>query len=172
MGNLSHFDPGWHQAIAGRLETAIEGLVLRRVDARLGLALNDLIEANAEHLTRHGDYLDLVAMTPAEVVTHFLDAEFFEAALVFDESVHGVASLIRYQPAVFGIGYWLAADSTGRGFATAAAAALVDVARTFGATEVWAGIRPENGASVAVVERLGFSLARRQPTHLSYRRSL
>ncbi len=172
MGNLSHFDPGWHQTIAEPLDTSIDGLVLRRVDGALGHKLAGLVGANAAHLTRHGDYVDLVAMTRAELVSHYVGAGVFEAALVSDDRVHGTASLMRYRPDVFGIGYWLAADSTGRGFATAAASALIDVACTFGATEVWAGIRATNAASNAVVERLGFALARRQPTHLSYRREL
>ena len=172
MGNLSHFDPGWHQAIEDPLDTGVDDLVLRRVDDALGNELFDLVRVNAAHLTRHGDYVDLVGMSRVEFVSHYTGSDVYEAALAGEGRVHGVASLVRYRSDVFGIGYWLAADSTGRGFATAAALALIGVAGTFDATEVWAGIRPSNAASIAVVQRLGFSLARRQATHLSYRRVL
>ena len=172
MGNLSHFDPGWHGAIADPLPTSSPELILRRIDRVWGTAVASVVRANHEHLTRHGDYEELVAMDREALVQHFVDADCYEGALVVASTVRGVASLIRYQPTVFGIGYWLAADATGRGFATRATATLCDVARGLGGSEIWAGIRPHNRASIAVVERLGFALARRQHTHLSYRRSL
>jgi [ribosomal protein S5]-alanine N-acetyltransferase len=53
-------------------------------------------------------------------------------------------------------GYWLDEGSTGRGYATWALATLVDHALlTAGLHRVEVGIRPENAASLAVVQRLG-----------------
>jgi [ribosomal protein S5]-alanine N-acetyltransferase len=52
-------------------------------------------------------------------------------------------------------GYWLDEGSTGRGYATWALATLVDHALlTAGLHRVEVGIRPENTASLAVVQRL------------------
>lgn len=53
-------------------------------------------------------------------------------------------------------GYWLDEAATGRGYATWALATLVDHALlSAGLHRVEVGIRPENTASLAVVERLG-----------------
>ncbi len=53
-------------------------------------------------------------------------------------------------------GYWLDEASTGRGYATWALATLVDHALlSAGLHRVEVGIRPENSASLAVVQRLG-----------------
>ena len=53
-------------------------------------------------------------------------------------------------------GYWLAQEATGQGFATWALAALVDHALLdVGLHRVEVSIRPENAASLRVVERLG-----------------
>lgn len=54
------------------------------------------------------------------------------------------------------VGYWLGEASTGRGYATWAVAALVDHALLdAGLHRVEVAIRPENHASLRVVERLG-----------------
>lgn len=53
-------------------------------------------------------------------------------------------------------GYWLAREETGRGYATWALAALIDHALLeVGLHRVEVAIRPENTASLRVVERLG-----------------
>lgn len=59
------------------------------------------------------------------------------------------------------LGYWLAADATGRGLATEAARALLDVAATLpGMTRVEIHCDAANASSAAVPRRLGFHLAR------------
>lgn len=60
-------------------------------------------------------------------------------------------------------GYWLAREATGQGFATWALAALVDHALLgVGLHRVEVSIRPENTASLRVVERLGLPEEGRQ----------
>jgi RimJ/RimL family protein N-acetyltransferase len=68
---------------------------------------------------------------------------------------------VRYVEADRGeIGYWLRADMTGRGLATEAAQAMLDVASTLPALSV-VEIRCDarNAASAAVPRRLGFALS-------------
>jgi len=57
------------------------------------------------------------------------------------------------------IGYWLREDATGRGYATEAASALVEHARTLNRfTHIEIRCDPRNLASAAVPKRLGFTL--------------
>nr|MDT0661454.1 GNAT family N-acetyltransferase [Micromonospora sp. DSM 115978] len=53
------------------------------------------------------------------------------------------------------VGWHLHPDSWGRGYATEAARGLVDRAFAAGLPEVYAVVRPDNAASVAVTRRLG-----------------
>ena len=56
------------------------------------------------------------------------------------------------------VGYVLAGDSWGRGYATEALSALVDLAPGLGLTHLHASIHPDNVASSRVLEKCGFSL--------------
>lgn len=57
------------------------------------------------------------------------------------------------------LGYWLASDARGRGHATRAARLLLDWgAAALGVTEVCIEVEPDNAASIAVAQRLGFTL--------------
>ncbi len=63
----------------------------------------------------------------------------------------------RSGPDSFEIGYWIRADSVGRGLATEATAALTRVAfEICGVARVDILVDPENGASLSVPRRLGF----------------
>jgi len=55
-----------------------------------------------------------------------------------------------------GIGYTLAAERHGRGYATEAAAAIVDLLFSEGVRRVSASVDPANVTSVRVLERIGF----------------
>ena len=54
------------------------------------------------------------------------------------------------------VGYWLIVEARGRGVATRAVGAMVNDAFARGILRVEAHVRPENTASVRVLERLGF----------------
>jgi ribosomal-protein-alanine N-acetyltransferase len=58
------------------------------------------------------------------------------------------------------IGYMISKDRQGRGFASEAAAAVIDECRHAGIARVWSSIRPHNTASCRIVERLGFRVDR------------
>lgn len=55
------------------------------------------------------------------------------------------------------IGYWIARDHWGRGYATEAAAAVLRIARTLGHRRVLAGHFADNPASGKVLRKLGFA---------------
>lgn len=59
-------------------------------------------------------------------------------------------------------GYVLASDVWGRGYATEALAAIVDVARGVGLVRLYALCHPEHQASRRVLEKCGFAPGRRQ----------
>lgn len=58
------------------------------------------------------------------------------------------------------IGYEVRASHRGRGYATEAAAVVLQQCRTAGLTRVWASIRPHNTASRRIATRLGMRVDR------------
>ena len=69
-----------------------------------------------------------------------------------------VALLLRAQPGVAGIGYWLAPRQRGRGFATRAVGLVTSWALgDLGLARVEAWVEPKKRASLAVLERCGFA---------------
>ena len=54
------------------------------------------------------------------------------------------------------LGYWIMRANWGRGFATEACSALIDIARTLGLSRLEAGHFIDNPASGRVLEKLGF----------------
>jgi RimJ/RimL family protein N-acetyltransferase len=77
------------------------------------------------------------------------------------EVLGGVSLIPRIGPGALELGYWLRNDCTGRGYATEAAAALsrVGLAKP-GIERIEIRCDPENRASYAVAERLGYRLLR------------
>ncbi len=81
----------------------------------------------------------------------------------------GRVDLNPVDPPRYSIGYWLGADSTGRGYATFAGRAAIAYCRDeLGGTEVFAGVRSGNYKSVAVLHRLGFALVAEFESHDRY----
>ncbi len=93
-----------------------------------------------------------------------------------DRAIGTVASYEKRQGKVSEIGYQLCRDRWGNGYATEAVAALVDLLFAEGQRRVFADTDPDNKASIAVVERLGFTLEARLraewETHIGVRDSL
>ncbi len=79
-------------------------------------------------------------------------------------SSDGIVGSVRLKrteaPDVLETGIWLARSARGRGVGTAAAAAVVELATTLGATTVRADTTSTNIHALAVLERAGFSLSR------------
>ncbi|KYK58122.1 acetyltransferase [Drechmeria coniospora] len=83
--------------------------------------------------------------------------EEYDYAIVDDGRVSGSCGLIRrIGPDALEIGYWLAADATGRGLATRAASLLVDAAFLLPVDRVQIRHDRRNVRSEAIPRRLGF----------------
>ena len=68
----------------------------------------------------------------------------------------GACGLGRRPSGAVEMGYWIARNAWGRGFATEACTALVDIARTLGLASVEGSHFIDNPASARVLEKLGF----------------
>src|SRR5215212_6514583 len=141
------------------IEVAVDGLVLRRWQIGDAPSLLVAIERSRAELRRFMPWA-VDRPTLASVETYLGDAwtatppETFGFGL-FDaggEVVGGLALHGRRGPGILEIGYWVRSDRTGRGYATAAARALTDVAfESFPATfRVEIRCDPANRASAAI----------------------
>jgi RimJ/RimL family protein N-acetyltransferase len=68
----------------------------------------------------------------------------------------GACGLGRRASGSVEIGYWIATNFWGRGYATEACSALVEIARTLGLTSLEGSHFVDNPASARVLEKLGF----------------
>lgn len=134
--------------------------------------LYNLIQENKTHLTQNGDYMDMVKLSITELARQLETEDEKERTflLVLERKYIGTVSLIKYEKTVYGLGYWIAGCHSGKGYMTSAVRAIIDfAANAHGATEIWAGIKASNSSSINLVRRLGFTLAREQSTHQSYK---
>jgi len=69
----------------------------------------------------------------------------------------GACGLGRRASGAVELGYWIARQYWGRGFATEAGRALIDIARTIGLARLEASHFVDNPASARVLEKLGFT---------------
>jgi ribosomal-protein-serine acetyltransferase len=152
------------------VSTARAGVVLRSLQEQDGPAFHQLLQDNAVHLMRFGDYVDSIA----EDVDHWVD-EFsasdprLDFGIYEQETLVGRAALNPVAPPSYGCGYLLSANACGRGLATLAVSALLAHARTeLGATDVYAGVTHGNAASVAVLRRVGFARVASFPKYDRY----
>ena len=136
------------------------------------MAFFNLVNRNRVYLTQYGDYKDLVQMTLVEIEGTFsiqLGA-YLRMGLWRGMELMGQVDLNPVAPGVFVLGYWLGEEFTGQGYMTSACRAIMDYAKqTRAVKEFWAGVRPANLKSAAVVERLGFSIFEELPDRIRYR---
>ncbi|BFU47189.1 GNAT family N-acetyltransferase [Krasilnikovia sp. MM14-A1004] len=152
------------------LATAVAGLELRELRGEDAAQYHELVQRNAAHLTKLGDYQDEVAAGVEEFAELF--AEPVEVPVRFgvylDGELVGRVDLVPVDPPKYGLGYWLSEEATGRGVATTAVAALLEYAGTeLHGTDVFAGVTHGNVRSDALLERLGFEVV---ATFDNYRR--
>jgi len=148
-----------------RIET--ERLLLRCWQPTDAPALNEAVDSSLEHLrpwmhwaTGEPSSLD----DTVELLRRFrglfdTDQDFVLGIFEPDGSrVLGGSGLhTRHGPEALEIGYWLRADSEGKGLASEAAAALTRVAfERCGVIRTEIHVDPENAPSQAVAERLGY----------------
>ncbi len=154
------------------LPTGVPGLVLRRHTPADAGTYYELVQANCDHLVRHGDYTDLVARTREEIERGFAAAR--DASLRFgiwtDDRLIGHVTLVHGVPPRWGLGFWLAETATGRGYMAASLSRLLEYAQhELDATEVLAGVTHGNHRSSAVLTRLGFEPIATFSTYSRYR---
>jgi ribosomal-protein-serine acetyltransferase len=139
---------------------AVSEVRIRELGPADAVDYHALVQRNAGHLTRLGDYRDEVAAGVADFTAQFsAPAEVpVRFGVELDGRLVGRVDLVPVDPPRYGLGYWVAEDVTGRGLATAAVAALLGHARQIGATDVFAGVTHGNVPSVALLRRLGFAV--------------
>ena len=155
-----------------QLPTNVSSLHLKSLGGHHAEEVYELIQHNRQHLTRYGDYEDLVIKDLDSIRLDIANTPSHESAfgLLLETQMIGTVSLIKYEEYVFGLGYWRAENYSGHGYMTEAVRTLVDFSiSSQGATELWAGIKPGNIPSINLAKRLGFRLAREQPSHVSYK---
>jgi RimJ/RimL family protein N-acetyltransferase len=157
------------------LATAIPGLSLRKLVASDAPEIFALVRANQNHLTKMGDYRDLVAAS----FEHYLDElsapnmDGLRWGIVAEGRLVGRIDLVPVEPARYGLGYWLAEAATGKGYATAAVYRLAQFAgETLGATHIYAGVTHGNAKSVAVLSRAGFAPVEQFETYTRFHLAL
>jgi len=141
------------------LSTERTGVVLRSMSEADAGAFHQLLQNSATHLSRFPDYRESVEKD----IGHWVDElsksrPDLDFAIWEDGTLVGRIALNPVDPPKFGCGYLLAETACGRGLATLSLSALVTHAfNHLHATDVYAGVTHRNGASVAVLERVGFS---------------
>jgi RimJ/RimL family protein N-acetyltransferase len=153
------------------LETEVPGLIVREHTSSDAGAYYELVQANRDHLTRHGDYSELVASTREETERRFASPASADVrcGIWKDSRLIGHMTLVHGEPPRWGLGFWISEDASGRGFMTASLTALLEYARSeLGASEVLAGVAHGNHRSSAVLGRLGFVPIAHFPTYTRY----
>ncbi len=151
--------------------TALESVRLRGLTGQDAEPFLDLVRRNRSFLTRYGDYEDLVRATVEELRKEFSSkSDSFRMGIWRKEELMGRLDTHEATSGAWVLGYWLGEEYTGKGYMTVACRALMDhVRRTRTVKEYWAGIRHTNKESIALVERLGFSLYEKLPDHTRFR---
>lgn len=92
------------------------------------------------------------------VAARWRDGLQLSLAVTVDEALAGGCDLDHLDTNQPDLGYWLASDARGRGYAMRATRLLLDwAAATLGMTEACIEVEPDNAPSIAVAERLGFT---------------
>ncbi len=153
------------------LATEFESIQLRGLTGQDAKPFFDLVRRNRVFLTRYGDYEDLVKATVEEIGKEFSSkSDAFRMGIWRKDELMGRLDIYEAAPGAWVLGFWLGEVYTGRGYMTAACRALMDhVRRARTVKEYWAGIRPINKESIALVERLGFSVFQELPDHTRFR---
>lgn len=141
------------------LELTFDGGVMRRLTAEDAVAYHDAVQRNRDHLTAIGDYINEVSASVDDFRALFENESDLSLLMGIwrDDALVGHVALLHREPPKWGLGYWLALEATGQGFATAAVGSLLAYGRQkLGVEEVLAGVSHGNQKSIAVLKRLGF----------------
>ena len=120
---------GYKIGPAARYHPAVDDVALRQLSLADTDAYYSLVDRNRGHLTCHGDYTFAVDATPELIRNQLTEIprETTAFGIWVGDDLAGRVDLIRHTPERFGLGYWLGEAFTGRGIATAAVAAAIDL---------------------------------------------
>jgi hypothetical protein len=108
-----------HSALS--FETAKAGLCLRSLTGADAPVLRELVLRNSRHLTRHGDYRELVDMSADSLADELSkrDGRTWRFGIFLDHSLIGRVDLIGVEPPRYSVGYWLSEHAAGQGNSSA-----------------------------------------------------
>lgn len=155
----AEYGAGVHLA---ELDTTVPDLRLRPLTAADAVEYAALARRNVEHLSAFSSEHDEDSVRRAW--NHdFLDRppdSVIRYGIRLRDRLIGRVDLLPIEPPRYGFSYWVDHDATGKGYATAACASVLAFARSqLAATEVFAGVAHGNEASIALLRRLGFTVA-------------
>ncbi|MDB5164016.1 MAG: sle [Candidatus Saccharibacteria bacterium] len=145
-----------------------EGIVLREVYPSDSAAMFALIDRNRTHLSQHGDDTAAKYQSPEAMVERNANQHDREWRFnIWDgDSNVGFAKLTRIIGQPLEIGYYLGSEFQGRGHATKAVVALTSYAtESLRQTKVIAKVAKSNAASLAVLQRAGYTITGEDPRH-------
>jgi RimJ/RimL family protein N-acetyltransferase len=147
-----------HSALS--FETAKAGLCLRSLTGADAPVLRELVLRNSRHLTRHGDYRELMHMSADSLADELSkrDGRTWRFGIFLDHSLIGRVDLIGVEPPRYSVGYWLSEHAAGQGNASASLRAVIAFARSgLVASDIYAGVTHGNTPSQNLLRRLGFT---------------
>lgn len=153
------------------LTTSLPDIVLRELTPRDAPELFALIQGNSHHLTEHGDYVEQVKASVADIADELATEpqRHRRFGILACNEIVGRVDLVGVDPPRYGLGYWLVGSHLRRGIATAAVRSVIDFAFAQGlATDVFAGVTHGNDRSVALLKRLEFQPVERFETYTRY----
>ncbi len=152
-----------HFFIAMTLELTIdEEITLRQFSVEDAEAIFDLIDRNRDHLSQNGDVTAGKYPTESSVLQSIQfpkNPERLRLGIWADENFTGSINLTPADGSNrFEVGYYLGSEYQKKGYMTRAVKKIVEYAFSEReASEVFANVHPDNTASMAVLERAGFS---------------
>ena len=155
------------------LPTSNPDVELRELTAADADAFFDIVQQNSVWLTRYGDYQELIKMTAKDLAVEFTDQDEkgpLRMGIWHDNKLVGRVDVSPVAPEAYTVGYWISERCSCRGYVTSSCRAIMGyVTRTRKVREYWAGVRNINLESIAIVERLGFSIYEQLPERRRYR---
>ena len=155
------------------LPTSNPDVELRELTAADADAFFDIVQQNNVWLTRYGDYQELIKMTSKDIAVEFSNQDEkgpLRMGIWHDNKLVGRVDVSPVAPETYTVGYWISERCSCRGYVTSSCRAIMGyVTRTRKVREYWAGVRNINLESIAIVERLGFSIYEQLPERKRYR---
>jgi len=152
------------------LESTVPGLVLRTLTAADQAAYAVIADRMVQQEIARGDeraYGEIWAGWGHDFAGS-TDAH-HRFGIWLDEKIIGRVDLLAVDPPSYGLSYWLDPDFMGRGHAMACVRRVMAFAAELGADALYAGVKPDNVRSIALLKRLEFELIADLGTHQRFR---